>query len=106
MSDGGGEWDSTLRASHDHAAVRSNINACDGLIVAFQLIFEGEAIARVAVQFDIIVSCYSERLTVGREGVVGNGVVEEMVDFGSGHDEEAIGVALYYRLQVSMSARR
>ena len=37
------------------------------------------------IQLYIVVSCDREGLTIGREGVVRNGVVEEVVDFGPRH---------------------
>jgi hypothetical protein len=75
----------TLRASDDHAAVGSDVNACDGLVVAFELVFEGEAAACSSVELDIVVAGYSEGGVVGGEGVIGDGAVEKMVNFRRGH---------------------
>lgn len=53
--------------------------------MTFQLVFELEGIADLAVQLDSRVSCDGQRRSVGRKGVVGNGVVEEVVHFRSSH---------------------
>jgi hypothetical protein len=55
--------------------------------VAAQLIFQSEAGAIGRVQLDRVVSSNGEGLAVGREGVVGDGVVEEVVDLRSSHGE-------------------
>jgi hypothetical protein len=38
-------------------------------------------------QFDIIVSCDCQCLSVGGEGMVGDGVVEQVVHFGARHGD-------------------
>ncbi len=87
----------TLRAGNNTTRVGSNINTRHRLVVALELVLELEGIADLAVELNCRVSGDSKRLAVGRERVVRNGVVEEMVNFGSGHVERcAIGVALYY----------
>ena len=78
----------TLRASHDLASPRGNINTRDRLIMTGQFILQLEATARLCVQVNIVLTSYSERLAVGGEGMVRNGVVEEVVDFGAGHGGE------------------
>lgn len=77
----------TLRASNNPATVQSNIHTGDSLIMAFELILELETIAGSSIKFNTGVSCYSQCLLVGREGVVGDGMVEEMVNFWSCHSE-------------------
>lgn len=77
----------TLRAGYNLARVGSNINARDSLVVTGQFILKLEATARLRIQVDIVLPSYSQRLTVGREGVVRNWVVEEVVDFWGGHCE-------------------
>lgn len=52
-----------------------------------QLIFQSEAGAIGRVQLDRVVSSNGESLAVGREGVVGDGMVEEVVDLRSGHGD-------------------
>jgi len=51
-----------------------------------ELVFELKAGAGARIQLDIVVSCHRERAAVGREGMVGNWVVEEVMDFGRSHD--------------------
>ena len=75
----------TLRASHDLAGVGSNINTSDSLVMSSQLILKLESAARFRVQVDVVLASYSQRLTVGREGVVRNWVMEEVVNFRGGH---------------------
>lgn len=74
-----------MRTSDDHAVVGSNVDARDRLVMALEFIFQDELGAGPFVEFDIAVSCDCEGLPVGGEGVVGNGMVEEVVDFWTGH---------------------
>jgi hypothetical protein len=53
--------------------------------VPLQLILELESTASTSIKFNARVSCNGQCLPVGREGVVGDRVVEEMVDFRSCH---------------------
>lgn len=53
--------------------------------MACQLILELVSAARLLEEVDVVLAGYSERLAVGGEGMVRNGVVEEVVDFGAGH---------------------
>lgn len=63
--------------------------------MASKLIFESEFVAGSGVELDIVVFGDCQGLPVGGEGVIGNGVMEEVVDFWSSHDEEnAIGDSL------------
>lgn len=75
----------TLRAGHDLAGVGSNINSRDRLVVSSQFILKLETTARLRIQVDVVVASYSQRLAVGGEGMVGNWVVKEVVDFGGSH---------------------
>lgn len=53
--------------------------------MTLQLVLELERIASPAVELDGIVTGNSESLLIGREGVVGDWVVEEVVNFGVRH---------------------
>jgi len=75
----------TLRASHNHAAMRRNIDTGHRLVMAFEFILEREFRAGSVIQFDIVVSCNGQRLSICGEGMVGDGMMEEVVDFGSRH---------------------
>lgn len=75
----------TLRAGHNSSRTQSNINAGDHLVMSLQLILELKSIASSSIKLNVGVSCHGQRLLVGREGVVGDGVVEEVVNFGSCH---------------------
>lgn len=91
----------TLRASDNHATVRRDVNAGDRLVVAFELILEIKTLAAGAsVEQYIVVSGHCEGIAVGREGMIRNGCMEEVMRFWSGgHGEKvrgAIGGALYY----------
>ena len=74
-----------MRASDDAPAVGSNVHAGDGFVVPFQLVLELEGIAHLPVELDGRVPSYGKGLVVRRERVVGNGVVEQVVDFGGSH---------------------
>ncbi len=90
----------TLRAGDNPTTVQSNIHTCNRFIVAFKLILELEAIAGSSIKLNTSVSCYSQCLPIGRERMVSDRVVEEMVNFWSCHGEGfvvAIGGALYYQ---------
>lgn len=86
----------TLRARHDLAALGCDVDTCDGLVVAGQLILQRVLVARALVQIDNVLTGDGEGLAVGGEGVVRDGVVEEVVDFWGGHCEGtgAIGDSL------------
>jgi hypothetical protein len=55
--------------------------------MAFELVYELVRAADLGVELDRRVPGNGERLSVGREGMVGDGVVEEVVDLGGCHDE-------------------
>lgn len=59
--------------------------------MASQFILELVAAARLLEQVYVVVPAHGERLTVGGERVVRNGMVEEVVDFGAGHVDWFVG---------------
>ncbi len=71
----------TLRAGDDFAALRRNVNTSHSLVVPTQFVFQLELLARPDVQLDVALTRDCEGLVVGREGVVGYRVVEEVMDF-------------------------
>ena len=75
----------TLRASYNHATVGGNINTSHGLVMALQLILEDKFGSGFLVELDIIVSCDSKGLAIGREGMIGDRVVKEMMNFRARH---------------------
>lgn len=75
----------TLRASDNSSAVQSNVHTGDRLIMTLQLVFQLKSSPGSSIELNSGVSCNSQRLLVSREGVVGDGMVEEVVDFWSGH---------------------
>jgi hypothetical protein len=75
----------TLGACYNLARVGSNVNSSDQLIMPAQLVLELKARASTRIELDIIVAGNGQSLAVGREGMIGNGVVEEVVDFGRCH---------------------
>lgn len=74
-----------MGAGDDLAAVGSYVDAGDGLVVPAQLIGEDEGVAGAGVELDIVLARDGDGLAVSGEGVVGDGAVKEVVDFGSGH---------------------
>ena len=75
----------TLRAGYNAPALGGNINTGYSLVVSLQLIQQLERVARPAIELDVVVSGDSKGGMVGRERVVGDGIVEEMVNLGIGH---------------------
>lgn len=55
--------------------------------MSHKFIFNLIPAACLAIQIDIVLAGYGERLSVGGEGMVRNGMVEELMDVGSGHDD-------------------
>lgn len=55
--------------------------------MTLELILELEGIADSAVKLDLGIAGNGQGLAISRERVVGDGVVEEMVDLGSSHCE-------------------
>lgn len=74
-----------LRAGHNAAAVRGDVDAGNELVMATELILQAVLVSLLGVQLDVVGAGDGEGAAVGREGVVGDGSVEEVVDFGSGH---------------------
>src|SRR4051812_1134134 len=80
--------------------MRGNIDASDRLVMSFELILKREVASRPSVELDVDISSNCKCLPVGGERVVGDWVVEEVMNFRSGHCDfivYAIGGALYYR---------
>jgi hypothetical protein len=77
----------TLRARDNLARARCNVYASDQLVMSTQLVLELEACAAAGMEFDNIVTRNSQRLAVGREGVISDWVMEKVVYFGRGHCE-------------------
>jgi hypothetical protein len=80
--------------------MRGNIDASDCLIMSFKLILKSEVASRPSVELDVDIPRNRKCLLIGGEGVVGDWVMEEVVNFRAGHCEfmvYAIGGALYYR---------
>lgn len=75
----------TLRAGYDPPTIQRNINTRNSLVMPLQFIFELESIACSSVQLHAGISCHGQCLPVGGEGVVGNRVVKELVDFWWSH---------------------
>jgi hypothetical protein len=74
--------------------------------MAFQLVLESKATTCAAIEFDIVVTGHCQSRTVGGEGMVGDGAVEEVVNFRRGHVVRiAIGGALYYRCRKEVEGR-
>ncbi len=98
----------TLRARDNATTVGSNVDTGDSLIVPLELILQLKGIAHLAIELNARVASDSEGGLVSREGVIGNGAMEQMVNFGTCHLVcrgvwEAIGGALYYRNYVELS---
>ena len=54
--------------------------------MALKFVLESKLRARASVQLDIVVASHGHRLPVCGEGMVGDGVVEEVMDFWARHD--------------------
>lgn len=76
----------TLRASHD-AATGRDVNTSDGLVMSLELITQLKGVSSLSVELDGGVAGNSERAAVGRERVVGNWVMEKMMNLGRRHDD-------------------
>lgn len=90
----------TLRTSNDLAGIGRNVYACDRLVMPSEFILQFVSAAALLEQVDAVVASYGEGLAVGGEGMVCDGVVEEMVDFRASHCdglENAIGDSLLLR---------
>jgi hypothetical protein len=88
----------TLRTRDDLARLRGDIHAGNSLVMPGKLILQREALSGASVQLHSRIASYGEARAIGIEGVVGDGLVEQKVDFWGGHDDEkTIGATLYYR---------
>lgn len=79
------ERGSTLGAGHDTPGVGGDVDRGDGFVVTNKLVDRGESLSGALVKLDLVLAGDGELLAVGGEGVVGDGLVEEEVGFGSGH---------------------
>jgi hypothetical protein len=78
----------TLRASDNLPATRGNVDAGHGLVVSGKLILQCEAVSRTVVKLDAGVTSDSKQASIGAEGVVGNGLMEQQIDFGGRHYDD------------------
>ena len=74
-----------MRAGHDAAAIRGDVDAGDELVVATEFILQAELVALFRVELDVVRAGDSQGVAVGGERVVGDWSVEEVVNFGRGH---------------------
>jgi hypothetical protein len=75
----------TLGACHDLAGVGGNVDTGDRLVMSCELILQLELSTSPLVKIHVVLPGYCERLAIGGEGVIRNGMVEEMVDFWRSH---------------------
>ena len=76
----------TLRARHNLATPRRNVDSSDGLVVSFQLVFQLELGRRCAlVELDGGIAHDCEEFAIGGKGVVGDWCMEEVMDFWMNH---------------------
>ena len=76
-----------LRACDNAPTVRGNINTSDCLVVALERVLQLKSAANLAIELDRSIPSDSQGRLIGRKGVVGDGVVEEVVNFGGAHDD-------------------
>lgn len=76
---------SILRTCNNLAGIGRNVDACHRLVMSLELIAQLELVARPLIQVHCVLAGDGEGLPVGGEGVVGDGVVEEVVDFRGCH---------------------
>jgi len=76
--------ENTLRASNDLPGNRGDINTGDSLVMPSQFILKGESRPRAFVELNFSIPRYSQERPIRTEGVVGNGLMKEGVNFG--HD--------------------
>jgi hypothetical protein len=55
--------------------------------MSLKFVLKCEIVSRLAIQLDSDVASNCKCLAVGGEGMVGNGMMEQVVDFWTGHDE-------------------
>ncbi len=74
-----------LGTGDDAAGAGSDVDTGDGLVVTLELVLQLEGRTNSSIEFDRRILGNGESVAIGREGVVGNGAVEELVNFGSSH---------------------
>ena len=72
----------TLRASNDLPSIRGDINTGDSLVMTGQFILKGESRPRAFVELNFSIPRYGQERPIRTEGVVGNGLMKEGVNFG------------------------
>jgi hypothetical protein len=77
----------TLGTRHNHATGRCYVDSSNGLIMSLKFILKCEIVSGLAIQLDINIASDCECLPVGGEGMVGNWMMEQVVDLWAGHDE-------------------
>ena len=65
--------------------MRGNIDASDRLVMSLEFILKSEVASRPSVELDIDIPRNRKCLPIGGEGVVGDWVVEEVVNLRAGH---------------------
>ena len=75
----------TLRTRDDSPSCWRNIDACNRLFMTFQFMLKSELASRPIVELDVVISCDCQHLPVGGEGMVGNGIMEKVMDFRRSH---------------------
>ena len=89
----------TLRAGDNLATIWCNVYSSHSFVMSSEFVFQLELSTCLAVEVDVVLAGYSQRLTVSGERMVRDRVVEEVVNFRS-HSVYvllcAIGGALYY----------
>jgi hypothetical protein len=78
----------TLGASDNLPAPRSNVDAGHGLVMSSKLVLQCKAVSGAIVKLDAGVTSDSKQVPIGAEGVVGDGLMEQQIDFGGGHDDD------------------
>lgn len=77
----------TLGARHNHATIWCNVNSSNGLIMSLQFVLKCKIVSGPVIQLDINVASHCECPPVGGEGMVSNWMMEQVMDFWTGHDE-------------------
>ena len=80
----------TLRARNNLAGNGSNVDARNRLVVARQLVLQLVGAAAFVEEVDVIVAGHGECVAVGGEGVVGDGMVEQVVDVWASHSNRRL----------------
>ena len=75
----------TLGASHNTTSFRGDVDTCDCLIMPLQFILQCKLATGAFIELNMILSGHAQCLSVSGEGMISNGVMEEMVNFGRRH---------------------